>query len=190
MLFAWSPLGRIFGLHLGLVLQLFHFFILVAPSSSPRLPPRPSFLLVPPSSLFLFLPRPALSQSLRIHKRPFFIEFDESVTDGRTDQRTDGTTDGRTNGRTDQRTEGPTDGRTDKASYRDARTHLIITAFNFTQVCGKIKFGFYSITFWRKIYWRIRLSALLNPHSNSTIATPKSGIGGANSSSSILTSKV
>ena len=74
-------------------LQLFHFFtLLVAPSSSSLLPPRPSFLLVPPSSLFLFLPRPALSQSLRIHKRPFFIEFDESVTDQPTDQRTDGRT--------------------------------------------------------------------------------------------------
>ena len=85
--------------------QLFHFFtLLVAPSSSSLLPPRPSFLLVPPSSLFLFLPRPALSQSLRIHKRPFFIDFDESVTNGPTD--------------------GPTDRRTDKASYRDARTHL------------------------------------------------------------------
>ncbi len=76
-------------------LQLFHFFtLLVAPSSSPLFPPRPSFLLVPPSSLFLFLPRPTLPQSLRIHKRPFFIDFDESVTDGRTDQRTDGRTDG------------------------------------------------------------------------------------------------
>ena len=86
-------------------LQLFHFFtLLVAPSSSSLLPPRPSFLLVPPSSLFLFLPRPALSQSLRFHKRPIFIEFDESVTDRPTD--------GRTNRRTD------------KAYYRDARTHL------------------------------------------------------------------
>ena len=74
-------------------LQLFHFFtLLVAPSSSSLLPPRPSFLLVPPSSLFLFLPRPALSQSLRIHKRPFFIEFDKSVTDGPTNGPTDGLT--------------------------------------------------------------------------------------------------
>ena len=69
-------------------------FLLVAPSSSSFLPPRPSFLLVPPSSLFLFLPRPALSQSLRIHKRPFFIDFDESVTDGPTNGPTDGRTDG------------------------------------------------------------------------------------------------
>ena len=70
-----------------------HFFIflffslLVAPSSSP------SFLLVPPSPLFLFLPCPALSQSLRIHKRPFFIEFDESVTDGPTNRPTNRWTD-------------------------------------------------------------------------------------------------
>ena len=77
-------------------LQLFHFFtLLIAPSSSSSLlPPRPSFLLVPPSSLFLFLPRLALSQSLRIHKRPFFIDFDESVTDGRTNQRTNQRTNG------------------------------------------------------------------------------------------------
>ena len=68
--------------------------LLVAPSSSSLLSPRPSFLLAPPSPLFLFLPRPALSQSLKIHKRPFFIDFDESVTNQRT------------NGRTDQRTEG------------------------------------------------------------------------------------
>ena len=86
-------------------LQLFHFFtLLVAPSSSSLLPPRPSFLLVPLSSLSLFLPRPELSESFRIRKRPFFTEFDESVTD--------------------QPTNGPTDQRTDKASYRDARTHL------------------------------------------------------------------
>ena len=72
-------------------LQLFHFFtFLVAPSSSSLLPPRPSFLLVPPSSLFLFLPLPVLSRSLRIPKRPFFIGFDESVTDRPTDQPTDG----------------------------------------------------------------------------------------------------
>ena len=103
-------------------LQLFHFFTLlnappstsllslrpsflfVHPYSSSLLPPRPSFLLVPPSSLSLFLPRPALSKSFRIRKWPFFIDLDESVTDRRTD--------------------GPTDQRTDKASYRDARTHL------------------------------------------------------------------
>ena len=82
-------------------LQLFHFFtLIVAPSSPSLLPPRRSFLLVAPFSLFLFLHRPALSRSLRIHKRPFFIKFDESVTNQRTD------------------------GRTDKASCRDARTHL------------------------------------------------------------------
>ena len=60
---------------------LFHFYTLsfftlfVVPSSSSLLPPRPSFHLVPPFSLFPFLPRPALSQSLRLHKRPFFIDF-------------------------------------------------------------------------------------------------------------------
>ncbi len=46
--------------------------------------------------LFLFLPRPALSQSLRIHKRSSFIGFDESVTDRRTDGPTNQPTDGRT----------------------------------------------------------------------------------------------
>ena len=98
-------------------LQLFHFFtlliapstsllpqrpsfLLVHPSSSSLLPPRPSFLLVPPTSSSLFLPRPALSESFRIRKWPFFIDLDESVTDGRTN------------------------GRADKASYRDARRHL------------------------------------------------------------------
>ena len=49
-----------------------------------------------------------LQRTIEIIKRPFFIDFDESVTDQPTD--------GRTDGRTDQRT--------DKASYRDARTHL------------------------------------------------------------------
>ena len=90
--------------------ETFSFFhsprrsFLIAPSSSSLLPPRPSFVLVLPSSSSLFLPRPALSKSFRIRNRPFFINFDESVTD--------------------QRTNGPTNGRTDKASYRDARTHL------------------------------------------------------------------
>ena len=78
--------------------------LLVAPSSSSLLPPRRSFFLVPPSSLSLFLPRPAMPKSFRIRKRPFFTEFGESVTKRRTD--------------------GPTNQRTDKASYRDARTHL------------------------------------------------------------------
>ena len=84
--------------------HFYNFFIFSLSSS--LFPPRRSFLLVAPSSSSLFLPRPALSKSLRIHKRPFFIDFDESVTDGRTDQ--------------------PTNQRTDKASYRDARTHLKI----------------------------------------------------------------
>ena len=41
-----------------------------------------------------------------------------------TDRRTDGPTDGRT----DERTDGPTDRRTDIPSYRDARSHLKISA--------------------------------------------------------------
>ena len=68
-------------------------FLLVTHSSSSLFPPRCSFLLVTPSSLSLFLPRPALSKSLRIHKRPFFIDFDESVTDRPTDGPTDRPTD-------------------------------------------------------------------------------------------------
>ena len=83
-------------------------FLLVAPSSSSQLPPRPYCLLVPPSPSSLFLPRPALSKPLRILKRSFFIDFDESVTNRRTNQPTDGRT----------------DHWTDKASYRNARTHL------------------------------------------------------------------
>ena len=79
-----------------------HFFydIFIFSLSSSLLPPRYSLPLVAPSSSSLFLPRPALSTAFRFRKRPFFIDFDESVTDGRTD------------------------GRTEKASYRDARTHL------------------------------------------------------------------
>ena len=99
-LFHFSFFYNFFIFHFFTTFSFFHSprrsFLLVAPSSSSLLPPRPSFLLVPPSSLFLFLPRPALSQSLRIHKRPFFIEFDESVTD----RPTDGPTNRRTNGRT------------------------------------------------------------------------------------------
>ena len=92
--------SHVFIFHFFTTFSFFHSprcsFLLVAPSSLPLIPPRPSFLLVPPSSLFVFLPRPALSQSLRIHKRPFFIDFDESVTDRPTDGRTDQRTDGRT----------------------------------------------------------------------------------------------
>ena len=62
--------------------------------------PRRSFLPITPSSSSSFLPRQALSTSFRFRKRPFFIDLDESVTDG------------------------PTDQPTDKATYRDARTHL------------------------------------------------------------------
>ena len=65
---------------------IFHFFTTFSFFHSPRR----CFLLAPPSSLFLFLPCPALSQLLRIHKRPFFIEFDESVTNQRTNEPTEG----------------------------------------------------------------------------------------------------
>ena len=82
--------------------QLFYFFsLLVAPSSSSFLPHRPSFLLVSPSSSSLFFARPAgpaMFKSFRIRKSPFFINFDESMMDGRTD--------GPTNGLTDQRIDG------------------------------------------------------------------------------------
>ena len=86
--------------HFSFFLQLFHFFaLIVALLSSSLLPAHsscPSFLLVPPPSSSLFLTRPAPSESFRIRKRPFFIDFDESVTDqptnGRTNQRTDGRT--------------------------------------------------------------------------------------------------
>ena len=50
---------------------------------------RPSFLLIPLFSSSLFFPRPALSESFRILKSPFFIDFDESITDGPTDRPTD-----------------------------------------------------------------------------------------------------
>ena len=67
-------------------LTTFSFF-----HSLPLLPYRPfSFLLVPPSFSSLLLPRPALSKSFRIRKRPFSIDLDESVTDGRTNRPTDG----------------------------------------------------------------------------------------------------
>ena len=77
---------------------IFHFFynFFIFSLSSSLLPPRPSFLLVPPSSS-LFLP---LSKTFRIHDSPFFIDFDESIMDGRTD--------------------GPINGPMDKASYRNA----------------------------------------------------------------------
>ena len=65
------------------------FFLLITPSSSSLLPPRHSFLLVTPSSSSLFFPRPALSKSIRIRKSPFYINFDESITNRPTDQRTD-----------------------------------------------------------------------------------------------------
>ena len=76
-------------------------FFPVPPSSPSLLPLRPSFLLllVPLSSSSLFSPRPALSKSFRICKSPFFIDFDESITNRPTDRPTDGPTDRRTDGR-------------------------------------------------------------------------------------------
>ena len=101
-------------------LQLFHFFtLLVTPSSSSLLPPRRSFLLAPPSSSSLLPPCSSfflvqhclnLLESLKGHFSSILTKA--LPTDERTDGRTNGPTDGRTNGRTD------------KASYRDARTHL------------------------------------------------------------------
>ena len=91
-------------------LQLFHFFtLLVAPSSSSLLPPCPSFLLAPPSSLFLLPPSSSffLVQHCLNHLESIKGHFSSILTKA-----------SRTNGRTN--------GRTDKASYRDARTHLII----------------------------------------------------------------
>ena len=63
-----------------------HFFIFSLYPS--LLSPRRSFLIVPPSSLPLFLPSPALSKSFRIRESLFFIDFDESITDRPTDQPT------------------------------------------------------------------------------------------------------
>ena len=67
--------------------------------------PRPSFLPVPPSSS-LFFPRSALSKSFRIRKSPFFIDFDKSITDRRTNQ--------------------PTNQPMDKPAYRDADASLTV----------------------------------------------------------------
>ena len=83
-----------FSSHFFIFHFVYNFFIFSLSSS--LLPPRRSLLLAPPSSSPLLPLRPALSQSLRIHKRPFFIDFDKSVTDRRTNGRTDGPTDGRT----------------------------------------------------------------------------------------------
>ena len=84
-------------------LQLFHFFtLLIALSSSLLLPPRPSLPLVAPSDRRT---RPLIEMGGCYNvTTPFFIDFDKSVTDRPTARRADG--------------------RTDKASYRDARTHL------------------------------------------------------------------
>ena len=84
--------------HFSFFLQLFHFFaLIVALLSSSLLPAHsscPSFLLVPPPSSSLFLTRPAPSESFRIRKRPFFIDFDKSVTSRRTNRKTDQPTGG------------------------------------------------------------------------------------------------
>ena len=93
-------------------LQLFHFFtLLVAPSSSSLLPPRPSFLLVPLSSLSLFPPCPSFFLVQNCQKHLEFVKghFSSILTKALP---------------TNQRTNQPTNRRTDKASYRDARTHL------------------------------------------------------------------
>ena len=64
-------------------------FLLVALSSSSLLLPRPSFLLVPrfsSSSTILVIQK--------IRQSPFFIDFDEGITDGPTDGPTNQPTDG------------------------------------------------------------------------------------------------
>ena len=108
------------------------------------LSPRPSFLLAPPSSSSLLpphpsFPRPALSKSFRIRKSPFFINFDESITDGRTDQ--------------------VTNQPTDKASYRDAdasNKHGSGCVVNTTSInlCptqgGRKRVRVFMITSWRR----------------------------------------
>ena len=63
-------------------------FLPILPSSPSLLPPRLSFLLISPSSSSLFFPQPALSKSFKIRKSPFFINFDKSITDRRTNQPT------------------------------------------------------------------------------------------------------
>ena len=114
-------------------LATFSFFIFLKTFSFFH-SPRPSFLLVPPSSSSLlppgpsFFPRPAMSKSFRICKRPFFIDFDESITDGPTDRRTRPLMEMRThlkrgrvrqsNGRTNQGTDQPTDEQTNKQTER------------------------------------------------------------------------
>ena len=78
------------------------------------LPPRPSF------------GRPALSESFRIRKSPFSIDFDESITDRLTDGQTNGPTDRRTRPLIEMRMhletgkDGPTDRPTIGHSYTEA----------------------------------------------------------------------
>ena len=79
-------------------------FLPILPSSPSLLPPRLSFLLVSPSSSSLFFPQPALSKSFKIRKSPFFINFDKSIMDRRTNQ--------------------PTNQPMDKPAYRDTDASL------------------------------------------------------------------
>ena len=88
-------------------------------------------LLVTPSSSSLFFPRPALSESFRIRKRPFFSDFDESITNRPTNR--------------------PTDQPTDKASYRDADASKILpprmeNASSISGRCSLQKTSFDAIT--------------------------------------------
>jgi len=97
----------------------FAFFILFKTFSFFR-SPRRSFILVAPSSSFLLVP---LSSSSLLPLRPSFflvqylLNHLESVKGHFSSILTKAL-------RTNQPTDGPTNGRTDKASYRDARTHL------------------------------------------------------------------
>ena len=64
----------------------FHFFILLALSSSSHLPPRPSFLLVAPSSLSVLPPLPSFLLVVKIHFSPYLTKA------WPTNQRTNGRT--------------------------------------------------------------------------------------------------
>jgi hypothetical protein len=92
---------------------IFHFFFnfFIVSLSSSLLPPRRSFLLAPASSSSLLPPCSSffLFQHCLNHLESIKGRFSSILTKAL-----------RTDGPTDQ----PTNGRTDKASYRDARTHL------------------------------------------------------------------
>ena len=93
-----------------------HSFLAITPSSLSLLPPRPSFFLVAPSSLLLLLPRRSflLVAPCSFLHRSFLPESVNLVISSNLMKASP------TNGRTYR----PTNRRTDKASYRDARTHL------------------------------------------------------------------